>query len=142
MNPTLARCRVSASRERGYRSVRVAVGYVNFDHRAIFERFANWHGGEAPVPATSTPIGIEVATFASGRKPETLALYTTRYRDERSLADTRGCVDTRVREGGWGYIEPRPGIMFLRDGSFEAELHVGRDSDGSTVAFVGEFQLR
>jgi len=140
---TVSSYRVSITEERGYRSVRVAVGYEGFDHREIFERFAEWHNGDAPVPSMGRPTGIEISTYASGRKPETIALYTTHYHcDEVPHTTVRTLVDDRIRELGWGYREPREGIMFMSDAAFDAETHVLGGDDGSTVTFVGEFQLR
>jgi len=127
----------------GYRSVKVMVDYEGFDHHELFDRFAGWHNGTAPVTSYCPPTGVEINTFASGRGPSTLVLYSTSFScPETSEDDRRAMVDTEIERRGWTYREPREGIMFIQDGEFEAETHIEGDSEGSTVTFVGEFQLR
>lgn len=127
----------------GYRSVKVIVNYGNFDHRPLFEQFADWHNGSAPVTSGVAPTGVEISTFASGRRPNTLVLYSTDYDcPQTSCQVQRAMVDTRIDELGWTYREPREGIMFIQDGHFDAETHVVGDDQSSSVTFVGEFQLR
>ena len=127
----------------GYRAVKVIASYDNFDHRQLFADFADWHNGSAPVHPECPPTGVEISTFANGRRPSTLVLYSTNYECERtSIKDRRAMVDFRINEQGWTYREPREGIMFIQDGTFDAETHVLGDDHNSSVTFVGEFQLR
>lgn len=137
------RFRVMVDSFAGCRSVKVIVSYHGYDHRALFSRFADWHNGIAPVTAENLPTGIEISTFADGRRPGTLVLYSTDYTCRHtSCTDRRAMVDGRIDELGWTYHEPREGIMFMHDGHFDAETHVLGDDHSSSVTFVGEFQLR
>ena len=140
---TLTTYRVTVDEDRGYRSVKIAVRYDNFDHHQIFDRFATWHNGDAPVSTVSQPTGLEISTFATGRLPSTVVLYTTHYHCPQTPRQVRrAIVDDRIRQLGWDYREPREGIMFMRDAAFDAETHVSGDDRSSVVTFVGEFQLR
>lgn len=126
----------------GYRIVKVSAKYCGFDPHPIFDRFARWHNGTAPV-AVDQPTALEISTFANGRRPETLVLYRTEYEcPSTPWSVRRAQVDNFFRALGWSYNEPREGIMFIQDGLFDAETHVSGDETGSNVAFVGEFQLR
>ena len=137
------RFHVIADNSNGYRSVKVKVNYGNFDHRSLFVQFADWHDGNAPVQSECAPTGVEISTFANGRRPNTLVLYSTDYDCPRTSCEARRVmVDTRIDELGWTYREPREGIMFIQDGHFDAETHVVGDDRSSSVTFVGEFQLR
>lgn len=134
--------RVMVENFHGCRSVKVIVSYGGYDHRALFGRFAHWHNGSAPVTSES-PTGVEISTFANGRQPNTLVLYSTDYAcRQTSFQDRRAMVDSRFDEMGLTYREPREGIMFIQDGTFDAETHVLGDAHSSSVTFVGEFQLR
>lgn len=133
---------VSVTSAVGYRIVKVGATYCGFDPRPIFDRFARWHNGTAPV-AVDKPTALEISTFANGRRPETLVLYRTDYECTSTPRSVRRAqVDGFIRALGWSYNEPREGIMFIHDGLFDAETHVSGDDTGSNVAFVGEFQLR
>ena len=133
---------VRSSRCRGYRSVRVSVEYGGFDPRQIFERFSSWHSGQAPVPLLSEPTAIEINTFRRGRGPEIVVLYGTCWDSpDMSSAERRVDVDNCINERGWSYVEPREGIMFIRDSMFDAETHIEGDDSSSTVRFVGEFTM-
>ena len=136
------RFRVMVDNFHGCRSVKVVVSYSEYKYQALFARFADWHNGSAPVTSES-PTGVEISTFANGRRPSTLVLYSTNYEcQQTSFQDRRAMVDSRFDELGWTYREPREGIMFIQDGSFDAETHVLGDDHSSSVTFVGEFQLR
>lgn len=136
------RLRVMVENFHGCRSVKVIVSYSDYNHHALFARFADWHNGSAPV-TSEVPTGVEISTFANGRRPSTLVLYSTDYEcRQTSFQDRRAMVDSRFDELGWTYREPREGIMFIQDGSFDAETHVLGDDHSSSVTFVGEFQLR
>lgn len=127
----------------GYRAVKVAVRYGGFDPGEVFDRFARWHNGNAPVSAMNPPTALEISTFASGRQPNTLVLYSTCYACPTTPRSVRRqMVDTRIDELGWTCHEPREGIIFIQDESFDAEAHVMGDDTGSNVTFVGEFKLR
>ena len=56
-------------------------------------------------------------------------------------AERRVAVDHCIDERGWSYIEPREGIMFIRDSLFDAETHIDGDETSSSVRFVGEFTM-
>lgn len=135
------RYRVSVVNFGGYRAVRAHVEQRGFDPRDVFERFAGWHNGTAPV-TTESPTALEISTFASGRKPSTLVLYRTDYECTIPVLLRRVMVERRLRELGWTYTEPRQGILFLQGGTFDAETHLDGDARWSNVSFVGEFQLR
>ncbi len=137
------RCDVAIADFGGYRAVTVVARYGGFDPRSVFERFARWHNGSAPVSIVSEPTALEISTFASGREPNTLVLYSTDYASPTTpRLERRAMVDSRITELGWSYREPREGIMFFQDGLFDAEAHVMGDETSSNVTFVGEFQLR
>jgi hypothetical protein len=137
------RYRVMVEESLGYRAVKVIVSYGNYDHRGLFGRFADWHNGSAPVTSGMAPTGVEISTFANGRRHGTLVLYSTDYAcPQTSVHAGRAMVDTRIGELGWTYREPREGMMFIQDGHFDAETHVLGDDHSSSVTFVGEFQLR
>ena len=126
----------------GYRAVKVTARYAGFDARTAFATFARWHNGVAPVEEQSEPTGFEISTFANGRAPGALVLYSTYYDcPQTSIAAQRALVDQRVEQLGWSYHEPREGIMFMHDGQFDAETHVMGDATSSNVTFVGEFAL-
>lgn len=126
-----------------YRAVKVVVRYGAFDQREVFDRFARWHSGNVPVSAIHQPTALEISTFASGRQPNTLVLYSTYYACPTTpRSERRAMVANRMHELGWTYHEPREGIMFIQGGHFEAETHVVGDEISSNVTFVGEFQLR
>jgi len=136
------RFEVSVTPAAGYRIVKVLVRYDGFDPRPIFDRFAHWHSGRAPIDADQ-PTAVEISTFASGRRPETLVLYRTDYECPGTPWSTRrAMVESRIDELGWTYNEPREGIMFIHVDGFDTETHVLGDEHGSNVTFVGEFQLR
>ena len=136
------RLRISVEECPGYRAVKLAVAYDGFDHRTHFSQFADWHNGSAPVAFGLPPTGVEISTFADGRRRNTLVLYSTYYDcPETSWSVGRAMVGDRIDELGWTYREPREGIMFIQDGSFDAETHVLGDENSSSVTFVGEFQL-
>lgn len=125
----------------GYRSVKITMRYQH-PVDAIFHRLAAWHNGDAPWPAESEPTMIEIATFAQGRTPRTLVLYTAELLGSTPVDTQRSMVDDLLGQQGRTYDEPRPGILFLRDGAYPAETHVHGDHTGSAVTFVGEFRLR
>jgi hypothetical protein len=126
----------------GYRSVRVVADYTGFDHGPLFERFGDWHNGTAPVSPSTRQSGIEINTFACGVGPSALVLYSTHYCcSGTSRDDQRAVVDSHIQARGWTYHEPRDGILFIRDGEFDAETHLEGDHRSSSVTFVGEFQL-
>lgn len=133
---------VSVTVASGYRIVKVLVRYDRFDPGPIFDRFAHWHSGKAPID-TDQPTAVEISTFASGRRPETLVLYRTDYECPATpWSIRRAMVESRIDELGWTYNEPREGIMFIHVDGFDTETHVLGDEHGSNVTFVGEFQLR
>ena len=142
-DPARTRCRVMVDSFGGCRWVKVIVNYDGYDHRDLFSRFAHWHNGRAPVDAHNRPTGVEIGTFANGREPGALVLYSTDYRCRQTpWADRRAMVDSRINELGWTYREPREGILFIQTGNFDAETHVLGDNHSSSVRFVGEFHLR
>lgn len=125
----------------GYRSVRVSLRYQH-PVDAIFKRLATWHNGDAPWPVESEPTMIEIATFAQGRSQQTLVLYTAELSELTPVDTQRSMVDELLVQQGRTYHEPRPGILFLRDGAYPAETHVHGDERSSAITFVGEFRLR
>lgn len=126
----------------GYRSVKVSLSYEHASSNDLFARFAAWHNGDAPWSPEAEPTMIEIATFAQGRGPSTLVLYTAELSGSTPVQTQRSMVDEMLEQTGWTYHEPRPGILFLRDAGYPAEAHVHGDSRGSAITFVGEFQLR
>lgn len=137
------RFHVMVDHANGYRAVKVIVKYDRYDHHTLFAQFADWHSGTAPVSSGFEPTGVEISTFANGRSPNPLVLYSTNYGcDETPRSVRRAMVDSRLDELGLTYREPREGIMFIQDGHFDAETHVVGDDRSSSVTFVGEFQLR
>ena len=60
--------RVTVEEFSGYRSVKVTVSYSTFEYRSLFARFAHWHNGNAPVRSGLPPTGVEISTFANGRR--------------------------------------------------------------------------
>lgn len=135
------RYRVKTMPYSGSRSVKISMQYLH-PLDAVFDRFASWHNGDAPWPTESEPTMIEIATFAQGRGPQTLVLYTTELAGPTPVRAQRSMVDRLLDQVGWTYDEPRPGILFLRDGAYPAETHIHGDSSSSAVTFVGEFRLR
>lgn len=133
--------RVKIVPQSGYQSVKVAMRYQH-PVDAIFHRLAAWHNGDAPWPAESEPTMIEIATFAQGRSQHTLVLYTAELSASTPVEAQRLMVDQLLGQQGRTYDEPRPGILFLRDGAYPAETHVHGDDLGSAITFVGEFRLR